>query len=521
MTYLRTLVTITLAFTLILFSNQSHAGFTPLLELNISDQTPVRGQTVTFEIKKHQYGQRLNPGDPVGIFMGGMPNGDGRLGRPLVRVANGVIGPNRKFTTEIAVPNNIAIGAEKYFRAYAITNGEIIKSEMHGTTVIPDIQTDADFIVRPNSYTNLATGQTVNASFSIRDAYNAAPPGSVMVLEDGLYEPFQLVGQNDNCRSNARKWIIARNEHRAVVDKLSWSGSPTIYLGNICNTTFIDMYVKITVDHAGIFISDAYSPAHSIHFLNMNVNGEWDAITNTGPQAKWGYFGWNSTDLLIRGGFIGNIPKEHAIYMHAMQKGSNGYAMRVEDVVSKHIGRTFLQAVARNIENTGLPARGTVLLLNNYIEDHGLEFFAGATGIHLAGNHVEGKYILENHVQIQGFNDQINARAGNGHVHGVGHMALKCYGDSGHVPNPEVHLRHSAFLTAPGGGDRDTLIVDCTQKFVFKNNFIDADRKMFVSPYMNNSTAIFDQNQNNNDIRIEVLWNNVWRDYEDFLNVFY
>ena len=209
--------------------------------------------------------------------------------------------------------------------------------------------------------------------------------------------------------------VVIRGEDGAVIDRLSDEWGSTIgVLGHGANHTFNYIHwqnIKFEASGDAAFLIG--SSADLVNggsytgwsFEDCEIDGGYDWYTGTGRNSKWGILTWAVSDFSFRNGYVHDIRREHAFYMH-----NNLGDVWLEGNVVERCGRTFCQFTARKFEfGVGpLPENpGNIFVRDNAISDVTLgDGCEGGQAVTLTGRN-RGVMVLSRNTILFGLDQEL------------------------------------------------------------------------------------------------------------------
>jgi hypothetical protein len=206
-------------------------------------------------------------------------------------------------------------------------------------------------------------------------------------------------------------------------------------------------------------------------FLDCDIVGRWDHLSDSGESSKWGVWGQALKDFEFRGvkrpARIVDLRREHAFYLQNLRGD-----VLIENVEAQRLGRTFVQFTARPKE--GPPSQGDITIRNCRVEDCCIaagDNYKGGSAFTFAGRH-EGTILLAGNRYRSGFVPALRKLTRNGSPFGTG--ALVAWDGGGQMPNGRLVFVDNDFEMASGCGDRPLLAIGaCTAvEFMGTNRFV-------------------------------------------------
>lgn len=272
-------------------------------------------------------------------------------------------------------------------------------------TLAPNISFVPDMILTPTSV-RYGDGQLIPGSpneYTLVWALNNTGEeyGRKILLRKGLYPSFQFdanaaVWQNRVRRLGSKHdaKVIILGEDGATIDRISDQWGSTIgVLGHGSGHSLHYIHwenIKFECNGDAAFLIG--SSADLVNgggykgwsFEGCEIDGGYDWYTGTGRNSKWGILTWAVSDFRFNNGYIHDIKREHAFYLH----NNLGDVMMNHNIVER-CGRTFCQITARKEEfGVGpLPENpGDISVCGNLISDVTLgDGCEGGTAITLTG----------------------------------------------------------------------------------------------------------------------------------------
>lgn len=328
--------------------------------------------------------------------------------------------------------------------------------ELDGVGTVPTQNPLATALARSGPGTRILVQSGDYPAFGI--GYSKASPWNAQTRGGNSNSPVTIEGQGE-------VWIRAAK------------ASDTIGVGQaIPNGWFTFKNLKIECGYrAGIFFTaDGGKSTHAgYRFLDCELWGGWDHLTQTGQKSKWGVYGSGLAQFEFRGvnrrAVVRDTKWEHGFYLQNL-KGD----VLIENVDATRLGRTFCQFTAR--PNEGPPGSGTITIRNCRITDVGIssgDNFKGGSALTFAGRH-RGDIVVEKNVFRAGFAAELRSLTREGSPYGTG--ALVAWDRGVGEANGTLILRDNDFEMAPGCGDRPLVSLGgCrTVRIEGKNRFVSA-----------------------------------------------
>lgn len=236
--------------------------------------------------------------------------------------------------------------------------------------------------------------------------------GRKILLTAGTYPSFQFDSTAAQWQNRVRRIgslpdapVVIMGEDGAVIGAISDQWGSTIgVLGHGANHTFNYIHWKnIKFECSGDSAFLIGSSADLVNggsytgwlFDGCEIDGGYDWYTGTGRNSKWGILTWAVSDFSFRNGWVHDIKREHAFYMH-----NNLGDVWLEKNTVERCGRTFCQITARKFEfGVGpLPENpGDIHVRDNWITDVTLgDGCEGGQAITLTGRNRGVTWVVRN-----------------------------------------------------------------------------------------------------------------------------
>lgn len=306
-------------------------------------------------------------------------------------------------------------------------------------------------------------------------------PGSRILVQPGDYPAF-AIGYAKSSPWNAQTQGGNANspvliEGVGEVWIRAGKASDTIgFSQGVPNGWFTFKNLKIECGYrAGIFFAadGGKSTYAGYRFVDCDLLGGWDHLTQTGQKSKWGVWGSGLAEFEFRGAnrraLVQDVRWEHGFYLQNL-KGN----VLIENVDAARLGRTFCQITARPKE--GPAGTGTITIRNCKVTDVGIssgDNYKGGSALTFAGRH-RGDIVVEKNVYRAGFVPALRRLTREGSPYGTG--ALVAWDRGAGEPNGKLILRDNDFEMAAGCGDRPLVSLGgCREiRIEGKNRFVSA-----------------------------------------------